>query len=352
MSNVEAPTFENVADLRSAALSAMGGSDDAPSTATDTQDAAAPVEQPATAGKARGADGKFLPTKSDHAEKPADEEQKPETDAKTEAKKEPTRAEARRDLIALRNQQAALARQTEKLEREAAAIEARRAEVEARAQRHASAKQNPVQYLRELARETGYSFEQLYQAATQEMLGHKEPELSPQEKAIQAKLTELEEQTKRAQYELARRDSIAQFREWTAANAERFPLFAKEPAEERQAATDKFANDYHRKHGTWPEFEKAAAHFEPLLKAHYEQQAEHERREYERLAAKFSQATPGASDRGNGAAQAGNPRDRETESPRTLSNGHATQKSGKVGDKPMTPEQLRRAALEVLSKAS
>ena len=363
--------IEKSSDARAAAVAAMSSTagempnvESTPAPAepeTPSQPEPQPEPDAAASGRERGPDGKFK--KGDarrearklmgakeggetiDAEAPATTEEEPKPE------KPLSRREEREQFIKARNQIAAAERIAKRAAADKAEAERLKAEAEAERKRYVDAKKSPVQYLKELSRETGIPFPELYEAATLEMTGLKkapEPEDPPAIKALRAEL----ETFKKA---AAARDEAAQversqniFVQTVKSGADKYPLLSDESeADQRQAAVT-YAQRFHREQGRWPSYDETAQGLETGLRNYWLAKKE-EAQVLQAKLAKFTPATPGVPDRRNGAgtpAHVEPERQKPPVSPRTLSNGHAAQTVSAARE--MSKAERRAAARRLL----
>lgn len=334
---------------RAAALAAMESAAPAEQTAADAPPPPVKVEgleQPTLLQeKPRGEDGKFLKKEARAAiakafggDAPAPEAT-PEPEAKPNEEPEPSRKQVRDDIIAQRQMKAANQRRQEVLDQQEAELAKHRQQIEADRKRYAEAKKSPVAYLKELAKETGVPFWELYEQATLEMTGQNPKPVEPKtplEKALFDKLAALEGKlTAREQQEAQQADqakvqqSLNTFVTVVKTGAEKYPLMAKEAESDQREAALIYARRVHSEKGAWPTHDEVAAGLEAGLRRHYETNGSTEVEQLKQQLAAMEErltsltkttpaATQGAPDRGNGAGLPAKPARSQT-----LSNGHA-----------------------------
>ena len=337
-------------EARAAAIAAVEASAE-PETPAETPAEAEATEQPAEAAepaaeRQRGPDGKFLTKREARdalakaLEKPGEQAElkleKPEVEKPAE--KVPTTGEVRKDLIALRREQAAIARQRAELEK----LKSDAEHIQREKTRYAEAKKNPVAYMRELARETGLSFHELYEQATAELINDKtakKPEpVSPDVQALRDEIAAM----KREHYERAEQDAVARSTATfvtvvRAGAAEKYPLLADEPEADLKSAAIVHAQKFHAQNGRWPTHDEVAGALEQGLRTYYTSIAP--------KVAKLGGSAPAPAV----ADSSREPRVVQTTkpaSPKTLSNGHAAQAASATRE--MTIAERRLAARRLL----
>ena len=250
----------------------------------------------------------------------------------------PTTGEVRKDLIALRREQAAIARQRAELEK----LKADAEHIQREKTRYSEAKKAPLTYLRELAKETGVSFYDLYEQATTELINEKngkKPEpVSPDVQALRDEIAAM----KREHHERAEQDAVARSTATfvtvvRAGAAEKYPLLADEPEADLKSAAIVHAQKFHAQNGRWPTHDEVAGALEQGLRTYYTSIAP--------KVAKLGGSAPAPA----GADSSREPRVVQTTkpaSPKTLSNGHAAQAASATRE--LTIAERRLAARKLL----
>jgi len=156
--------------------------------------------------------------------------------------------------------------------------------------------------------------------------------------ALEAKLTDREKAESAAADTAKVQASLDTFVTVVKTDAEKYPLISKEPLADQREAALIYSRRYHQDHGKWPTHAEVAGGLEAGMRAHLEQNGSTEvaqmRDQIAALEAKLASlkstqaATPGTSDRSNGAGPPAKPA-----RPQTLSNGQyaaATAANGKA----------------------